>query len=68
MNFKGEKMDLPLSYLSPEPVDWYANDQATNKALLSQINSKAKLQTETYECYCQFVVVSLLLKFLTTEW
>ena len=35
MNFKGEKMDLPLSYLSPEPVDWYANDQATNKALLS---------------------------------
>ena len=35
MNFKEEKMDLPLSYLSPEPVDWYANDQATNKALLS---------------------------------
>ena len=51
MNFQEEKMDLSLSCLILEPIDWYSKDQSTNKTLLAQINSKAKLQTETYESY-----------------
>ena len=51
MNFQEEKLDLSLSCLIIEPIDWYSKDQSTNKTLLTQVNSKAKLQTETYESY-----------------
>ena len=34
MNFREEKLDISLNYLSTEPVCWYSKDQSANKTVL----------------------------------
>ena len=49
MNFQEE---IIIKLFNPRASEWYSKDQSTNKTLLAQRNSKAKLQTETFEPYC----------------